>query len=107
MRADFDEAGLAHVGAVLAAVPAATPWRMGAEDYLSSVSRDGAAGIRLDLDRLSDAPWDPRLTEAMRTTGAAAYEEALLPLLLDDLRAGVPGAKDGVGAQVTRAALTR
>jgi uncharacterized protein (TIGR02679 family) len=91
VRADFDEAGLAHVGAVLAAVPAATPWRMGADDYLSSVSCDGAAGTALDVVRMPDAPWDPRLAETMRATGAAAYEEALLPMLLRDLRAGTPG----------------
>lgn len=91
VRADFDEAGLAHVGAVLAAVPAATPWRMGADDYLSSVSRDGAAGTALDVVRMPDAPWDRRLAETMRVMGAAAYEEALLPMLLRDLRAGAPG----------------
>jgi uncharacterized protein (TIGR02679 family) len=91
VRADFDEAGLAHVGAVLAAVPAARPWRMRADDYLSSVSPDGAAGTALDLVRMPDAPWDRRLAETMRATGAAAYEEALLPMLLRDLRAGTPG----------------
>lgn len=89
VRADFDEAGLAHVAAVLAAVPGAWPWRMAAEDYLSSISA-GAAATRLDLDRLPKAPWDSRLTETMRATGAAAYEEALLPMLLRDLRAGAP-----------------
>lgn len=91
VRADFDEAGLAHVGVVLAAVPAATPWRMGADDYLASVSPDGAAGTALDVVRMPDAPWDRRLVEMMRATGAAAYEEALLPVLLRDLRAGTPG----------------
>jgi uncharacterized protein (TIGR02679 family) len=91
VRADFDEAGLAHVAAVLAAVPAATPWRMSVEDYLSSIASEASAGTGLTADRLPDAPWDRRLTATMRERGVAAFEEALLPLLLGDLRAGVPG----------------
>ncbi|ABS25283.1 DUF2399 domain-containing protein [Anaeromyxobacter sp. Fw109-5] len=106
VRADFDEAGLGHVAAVLAAVPAATPWRMAAGDYLSSVPADVAAGTRLDVDRLPEAPWDARLTETMRATGAAAYEEALLPLLMQDLRVGAPPAMDGAEAPAITAAPT-
>jgi uncharacterized protein (TIGR02679 family) len=95
VRADFDEAGLAHVAAVLAAVPAATPWRMSVEDYLSSIASEALAGTALAADRLPDAPWDRRLSAKMRETGVAAFEEALLPLLLADLRAGVPGTFGG------------
>ncbi len=90
VRADFDEAGLAHVAAVLAAVAEAIPWRMGVEDYLSSLASDAPAGTGLSAERLPEAPWDPRLTATMRERGVAAFEEALLPLLLTDLRIGAP-----------------
>ena len=91
VRADFDEAGLAHVKAVLAAVPEAIPWRMGVEDYLSSLAADAPADTSLAADRLPEAQWDARLTPTMRERGVAAFEEALLPLLLGDLRNGAPG----------------
>jgi uncharacterized protein (TIGR02679 family) len=89
VRADFDAAGLGHVAAVMAMVPEAVPWRMGCSDYLESLSHemtDDAA-----LERIPDAPWDRQLAAAMREKGVAAYEESLLPLLLEDLRRGTPG----------------
>jgi len=36
VRADFDQAGLAHMRAILAVAPQAVPWRMSAADYLQA-----------------------------------------------------------------------
>lgn len=88
VRADFDAAGVGHVGAILGAVPDAVPWRMNAGDYIDSLRT--AMQDRVLLELVPDAPWDPTLPEAMRETGLAAYEESLMPLLLDDLRRGAP-----------------
>jgi uncharacterized protein (TIGR02679 family) len=88
VRADFDAAGLAHVAAVLEKTPGAVPWRMGAEDYAESV-QDVSADEAV-LERVADTPWDLQLSLKMRERGFAAYEEALLPDLLDDLRRGIP-----------------
>lgn len=86
VRADFDTAGIGHVAAVLKSVPNAVPWRMGAQDYSDSVQRvRSEVGV---LEGVADTPWDPQLCVTMRETGAAAYEEALLPLLLEDLQRG-------------------
>lgn len=91
VRADFDEAGLSHVTALLKGVPEAVPWRMGADDYLESVftarDRDGS----LNAEKVPECVWDSRLADAMRGTGTASFEEALLPRLLEDLRQGKPG----------------
>lgn len=88
VRADFDPAGLGHVAALLKGVPHASPWRMGADDYVGSVT--SAMAEEETLERIPDTPWDPRLAVTMRAKGLAAYEEALLPLLLEDLRRGTP-----------------
>lgn len=87
IRADFDPAGLAHMRALLAAAPAATPWRMATSDYLSS-RHAPYNGIEVQAD---ETPWDAQLAAHMTASGSPAYEEALLPTLLDDLRAGLPG----------------
>ena len=89
-RADFDEAGLNHVAAILKGVADAEPWRMGADDYLASLVAETSDSVRLDVSTLPDADWDPRLSTAMKERGIAGYEEALLPLLLDDLQCGFP-----------------
>jgi hypothetical protein len=58
---------------------------MAADDYVScSVS----APLR---GALPPTPWDDALHRRMRDVGKAAFEEALLPVLLDDLRRGRPG----------------
>ncbi len=87
VRADFDAAGLAHVAAVLKAVPRAVPWRMGTSDYVGSLrpSADDET-----LAPIGEAPWDTELANTMRREGVAAYEESLLPSLLEDLRRGAP-----------------
>lgn len=88
VRADFDPAGLGHVRALLRAAPTATPWRMSASDYEACFdpSRQGA-GLTIEP---AAVPWDAELAATMTKHGQAAYEEALLPLLLDDLKAGQP-----------------
>ena len=87
VRADFDQAGLAHVRALLASAPAATAWRMSAADYLAAVL-EGTDTLHL---RDSDAPWDEHLVPAMRKHSVPVYEEDLLPALLTDITAGTPG----------------
>ncbi len=81
VRADFDAAGIAHVRAVLDVAPAAHVWRMTAADYKAACGSEAP----VPLADVPDTPWDPALAEEMRATGAAAFEEALLPELLNDL----------------------
>jgi hypothetical protein len=88
VRADFDAAGLGHVGAFLSAIPDAVPWRMSAADYLESLSSEPAAAT---VELLPETKWDPRLAATMRERGLPAFEEALLAKLLEDLRRGTPG----------------
>lgn len=90
VRADFDAAGLGHVAALLDTVPNAVPWRMSVDDYLGSLAVEGTDEVA--LERVPDTHWDQRLSVTMREKGIAAYEESLLPLLLEDLRLRVPGA---------------
>lgn len=95
VRADFDAAGLAHVRALLAAAPAATPWRMAAADYRASVTPSGPpGGITVDMVA---TPWAPDLAEAMTDVGRPAFEEDLMSTLLADLLAGRPHPLEGSG----------
>ncbi|MEU3411310.1 DUF2399 domain-containing protein [Streptomyces sp. NPDC006658] len=87
VRADFDQAGLAHMRALLAEAPVAVAWRMGTADYLSVVP-EGTDVLHLQD---SDAPWDDHLVPVMRKHSVPAYEEDLLPALLADIAAGAPG----------------
>ncbi|MFF4978268.1 DUF2399 domain-containing protein [Streptomyces sp. NPDC001083] len=87
VRADFDQAGLAHMRALLAAAPSAVAWRMGAADYLAAV-HEGTDVLHL---KGSDAPWDDHLVPVMRKHSVPVYEEDLLPALLADITAGAPG----------------
>lgn len=89
VRADFDSAGIGHVASILAATAGATPWRMGATDYLSSVSSEPAGE---EFAAVPETSWDPDLAIAMRERGRPAYEEMLMPKLLQDLRLGIPAA---------------
>ena len=89
VRADFDDAGLAHVNALLAGVPGAVPWRMGEADYECTLERSPQSPP-LRLERLPECSWDPRLREAMRGAGRAGYEESLLGELLTDITTGSP-----------------
>ncbi|MER6531888.1 DUF2399 domain-containing protein [Streptomyces sp. NPDC001508] len=87
VRADFDQAGLAHMRALLAAAPAAVAWRMSAADYLTAVP-GGTETLHLQA---SDAPWDASLVSVMREHSVPVYEEDLLPALLADITVGTPG----------------
>jgi uncharacterized protein (TIGR02679 family) len=78
---DFDGEGIRIAAYVLDKTPAA-PWRMTAADYRDALTRTAhgpAAG------RLTTAPWDSALTEAMTEHGTAVLEETVADLLLDDL----------------------
>lgn len=86
VRADFDAAGLAHVRALLAGVPGATPWRMDAGSYLTCVERSPAAPA-LVAARLGETAWDPELAVSMAERAVAGFEESLLPELLADVAA--------------------
>lgn len=87
VRADFDDAGINHVSAILDAAHGAEPWRMTAEDYRTGLAA-GAATVPLRLERLTATPWDPPLADVMRDEGFAVFEEALLDELVEDLRDG-------------------
>jgi uncharacterized protein (TIGR02679 family) len=89
VRADFDVAGLGHVLAILRGVPGSIPWRMRSSDYVDSLVR-AAATTPIPLGTIANTPWDPDLAEVMRARGSVAYEESLLPLLLDDLARARP-----------------
>ncbi|KDB52892.1 hypothetical protein X805_14960 [Sphaerotilus natans subsp. natans DSM 6575] len=83
---DFDWAGLRIARQVLQG-QGAEPWRFGCADYLAAVqtlpplARDHALGLDV-----AEAPWDEALAAAMREQGCAVAEEAVVDLLLDDLR---------------------
>jgi uncharacterized protein (TIGR02679 family) len=83
---DFDWAGLRIASQVLQA-HGARPWRFGHADYLAAVQRLSpmARGHRLGAD-VVDAPWDTDLTAVMQAHDCAVAEEALVDVLLDDLR---------------------
>jgi uncharacterized protein (TIGR02679 family) len=61
----------------------AQPWRMSAADYRAEVPDAGPP-----VGRVTEAPWDPALADAMREHGIALTEEHVAELLLADLRAG-------------------
>lgn len=86
-HADFDWAGL-RIASQLLSHPGATPWRMGAADYLSALSDacTDLAGPRLKLNGpVVQAPWDAQLTPAMQHHAVALAEEALADSLMADL----------------------
>jgi uncharacterized protein (TIGR02679 family) len=78
---DFDWAGVAIAGRVIAA--GARPWRMSARDYAAALPR---AGGQLLTESPVATPWDPQLAVLMSQHGAAVHEEALLDVLLGDVR---------------------
>lgn len=79
VRADFDVEGL-HIAAKTLSLPDAAPWRFDAATYLS-----GTAGPKLTRDEVPATPWDPALRAAMIERRVGVHEEAVLPLLIDDL----------------------
>ena len=94
---DFDGEGI-RIGAHVMLKSGAQPWRFGAADYTSALSamsmpegrRVGSATSgsgQVTVGRLSTAPWDPALTEAMALSGVAVAEEEVLDDLILDLSA--------------------
>lgn len=84
VRADFDDAGLAHVAAILAAAPTARAWRMGTGDYRAGLG-DADPSSTLRAERLPETPWDPPLAGAMAEAGLAVFEEWFLADLVGDV----------------------
>ncbi len=83
-RNDFDWPGLRMTAAAVTRL-AATPWRMGADDYTTALARGDAGRLR---GPTADSPWDPELAARMAAAGRAVMEERLVALLLGDLSPG-------------------
>ncbi|MGW2255707.1 TIGR02679 family protein [Kitasatospora sp. NPDC001660] len=81
---DFDGEGI-RIAAHVLAKTGAVPWRMAAADYRSAVGRLPTGP---DPGRLTPAPWDPVLAEAMAELRTAVVEEVVADVLLDDLAEG-------------------
>jgi uncharacterized protein (TIGR02679 family) len=88
VRADFDAAGLFHVRTLLAACPAAVPWRMGTTTYLDA-ARSFPGGEQVAVTA-AESPWDANLGPAIAASGVLVFEEDVLDLLLGDLLVGRP-----------------
>ncbi|MEV4879638.1 TIGR02679 family protein [Streptomyces cyaneofuscatus] len=80
---DFDGEGI-RIAAYVLDKTQADPWRMTAADYRAAVRRS-ARGPH--PGRLTEAPWDPGLAEAMAEYGTAVVEELVAGALLEDLAA--------------------
>lgn len=80
---DFDGEGI-RIAAYVLDKTGAGPWRMAAADYRAAVLHD-ARGPH--PGRLTEAPWDPELAEAMAEHGTAVVEELVAGALLGDLAA--------------------
>ncbi|MEU6232164.1 TIGR02679 family protein [Kitasatospora sp. NPDC047058] len=78
---DFDGEGI-RIAAHVLAKTGAVPWRMASEDYRTAAARVPAAP---DPGRLTPAPWDGALVDAMAERRIAVVEEVVADLLLDDL----------------------
>ena len=64
----------------------ARPWRFNRDDYLEGIERLPAEN-RLGLSgRAEMTPWDERLSAAMMAADVAVHEEAIVDILLADLR---------------------
>jgi len=82
---DFDWPGIRIANHVVRTF-GATPWRMGAVDYVRGVQL--LASKERDLTEPAVvAAWDGALSEAMRQHGLAIDEEALAAMLMEDLAA--------------------
>ncbi|PVZ11037.1 TIGR02679 family protein [Actinomycetospora cinnamomea] len=78
---DLDGEGV-RIAAHLATTFGAVPWRMTADDYMSSVPQTGPP-----VGRVSEAPWDPALAPALEAHRVAVHEERVAATLLDDMAA--------------------
>ncbi|NUS15254.1 MAG: TIGR02679 family protein [Streptomyces sp.] len=84
---DFDWPGIALANRIIRRYDAA-PWRFHAEDYERLAAHTQARGTpQLPLSGPHvEADWDSGLAPAMAALGIALHEEAVLDLLVDDLR---------------------
>jgi len=81
---DFDWSGL-HIANHIVRVHGASPWRFRSTDYESAIA--DASHARGNLPTVAvEASWDPELAQTMRRHGSAVAEEAVIDLLLQDLR---------------------
>lgn len=81
---DFDVEGVKITSRLIGR--GVTSWRMGADDYREAVALVGVdGGLPLSASVVA-TPWDPDLARAMNCTRVAVHEEALLDVLLSDLR---------------------
>ncbi|ROP38205.1 TIGR02679 family protein [Saccharothrix texasensis] len=78
---DFDGEGVRIATHVMART-GAVPWRMAADDYLLAL---GGARVGTPVGRVTEAPWDGELADAMREHGLAVPEERVTTRLLDEL----------------------
>ncbi|GIF26679.1 uncharacterized protein (TIGR02679 family) [Actinoplanes tereljensis] len=86
---DFDWPGVAIADRVMGRF-GASPWRFRAEDYRRAVAlatERGTPGQAL-AGTVVETGWDPSLAAAMRETGIAIHEEAVIDDLLKDLSPG-------------------
>ncbi|SFO32158.1 TIGR02679 family protein [Variovorax sp. PDC80] len=81
---DFDWSGL-HIANHVFRVHGASPWRFHSMDYESATAEASHARGRLPTVPV-EASWDPELAPAMRHRGLTVAEEAVIDLLLQDLR---------------------
>ncbi|WP_330273929.1 TIGR02679 family protein [Lentzea sp. NBC_00516] len=75
---DFDGEGV-RIAAHVVARTGATPWRMATDDYLR------ALGDGTPVGRVTEAPWDDGLANAMREHGSAVPEERVTAHLLEEI----------------------
>ncbi|KOG34517.1 TIGR02679 family protein [Streptomyces resistomycificus] len=80
---DFDGEGIRIAAYVLDKTPA-HPWRMTAADYRTAVVRHP---LGPQAGRITEAPWDAELAQAMTDHGSAVVEELVAAELLEDLAA--------------------
>jgi uncharacterized protein (TIGR02679 family) len=78
---DFDGEGI-RIAAYVLDKTSARPWRMTAADYRAAAARN-PCGPR--PGRITEAPWDTELAEAMAECGTAVVEELVADELLEDL----------------------
>ena len=81
---DFDWPGIAIARRIITL--GATAWRLGHDDYLEATARLPADHRLALTGRPETTPWDARLQPVMIATDVAVHEEAIVDLLLADLR---------------------
>jgi uncharacterized protein (TIGR02679 family) len=81
---DFDWPGIAIARRII--TRGATPWRLGHEDYLEAAARLPADHRLALTGRPEPTPWDERLHTVMLASDVAVHEEAIVDLLVADLR---------------------